>query len=84
VALVFHNQEVFSKMTENFAINAVITSYPNQPGWPLWPISNEVRAGPTGIPAGLAAFLGGLSLNRILFWKHSLLPTLRKSRKYET
>jgi len=31
-----------------------------------------------------AAFLGGLSLNRIFCSKDSLLPLLRKSPKYET
>ena len=46
----------------------------------------QMRAGPglQAIPAGLAAFLGGLSLNRIFCSKDSLLPILRKSPKYET
>jgi len=39
----------------------------------------QMRAGPS-----LAAFLGGLSLNRIFCSKDSLLPLLRKSPKYET
>jgi hypothetical protein len=43
-------------------------------------------AGPglQAFPAGLAAFLGGLSLNRIFCSKDSLLHILRKSPKYET
>jgi hypothetical protein len=46
----------------------------------------QMRAGPglVAFPAGLAAFLGGLSLNRIFCSKDSLLPILRKSPKYET
>jgi len=40
-------------------------------------LSNEGRAGLGGFPAGLAAFLGGLRLNRIFC-------LLRKSPKYET
>jgi len=43
----------------------------------------QMRAGPglQAFPAGLAAFLGGLSLNRICCSKDSLLPILRKSPK---
>jgi len=46
----------------------------------------QMRAGPglQAFPAGLAVFLGGLSLNRIFCSKDSLLPLLRKSPKYET
>jgi len=45
-----------------------------------------MRAGPglQAFPAGLAAFLGGLSLNRMFRSKDSLLPKLSKSPKYET
>jgi len=45
-----------------------------------------MRAGPglQAFPAGLVAFLGGLSLNRIFGSKDSLPPLLRKSLKYET
>jgi hypothetical protein len=44
----------------------------------------KARPGLQAFPAGLAAFLGGLSLNRIFCSKDSLLPLLRKSPKYET
>jgi hypothetical protein len=46
----------------------------------------QMRAGPglQAFPAGLAAFLGGLSQNRIFCLKDSLLPILRKCPKYKT
>jgi hypothetical protein len=46
----------------------------------------QMRAGPSlrAFPAGLAAFLAGLSLNRIFCLKDSLLAILRKSPKYVT
>jgi len=45
----------------------------------------QMRAGPglAAFQAGLAAFLGRLSLNRIFCSKDSLLALLRKSPKYD-
>ena len=61
-------------------------SVPKQPGRAGLSGGFQMRAGPglQAFPAGLAAFLGGLSLNRIFSLKDSLLPILRKSPKYET
>jgi hypothetical protein len=50
----------------------------------LYPVFLSGQAGLQAFPAGMAAVLGGLSLNRIFWSKDSLLPLLRKSQKYET
>jgi len=49
-----------------------------------WQASRLFLGGRTAFLGGLEAVLAGLSLNRILYSKDSLLPSSRKSPKYDT